>query len=102
MPGGVDHPSVDIELVLSGRRVCSPNRQAAAITGYACDLALTMARSSVERVKDLHLGEAEPACDLQPAQKCLCLLGAARGHEGSRPDSGIARPGEAVIPVKPA
>src|SRR5207248_11084171 len=55
---------------------------------------------SVERVKDVHLGDAKAACYHQPAQKGLRLLHAPRRHEGTRTDASISGPGIAVVPVE--
>src|SRR5205814_420492 len=100
VPGGVDHPSVDVQLVLARGGVGCPDRQAPAIAGHAGDLPLGVAVGAVQRVQDLHPGQREAARDLEPAQEGLRLLGEAGGHEGTRPDPGITWPGMAVVPVE--
>src|SRR5205085_3425474 len=51
-------------------------------------------------VKDVHLGDAEAACYLQPSQEGLRLLRAPRRNEGTRTDASISGPGITVVPVE--
>ena len=100
VPGRLHDPAVHIQLVLFSCRVRSPHRQTLVVARHAFDLALAVTGRAVERVEDVHFGHGEAACDLQPAQKCLCLLRASRGHEGAGSDARVARPRVAVVPVE--
>ena len=98
-PGGVQNPSVAVELVLIGGAVTDPNGLAVGIAGPAWEGVLGGGMAAVQGEKYREAGPLEAAGVQQPGQESAGLLDLADAKKGGDADAGVAGPRIAVVPV---
>lgn len=97
--GGIEHPAVDVELVLGPGGVSDADGTAPQVAGPSLELSLVGRRGADEAEQRPEPGAVEAAGVQQPVQEGSGLLVPAGGQEGGDADAGIAGPGVAVVPV---
>ena len=98
-PGGVEDPSVAVELVLVGGAVADPHGLAVGVARPAFERVLAAGAASVEGEQHRKPRPVEPAGVEQPGQEPAGLVDLAHAEERGDADAGVAGPGEAVVPV---
>src|SRR5919204_389160 len=63
VPASIDHPSVNVELVLLCCCIRRTHRNASSIPGDAFDLSLSMPGGAIHRVEHVHSWKRQPAGD---------------------------------------
>jgi hypothetical protein len=98
-PCGVDHPAVDVELVLMAGGVADPHGSAAVVSGDVVDLPLFRRALAVQGIEDIEPRPGQPAGMQKPMHKGVGFLLLAGVKEAGESDRGVARPREAIVPV---
>ena len=98
-PGGVEDPSVPVELMLVGGAVADPDGLAVGVAGPASEGVLGIGVAAVEGEQHGESGPFESTGVEQPGQEPSRLVDLADAEEGGDADAGVAGPGEPVVPV---
>jgi hypothetical protein len=88
--------------VLVGGGVAEPDRPAARVARPAVERSLGLGMLAVEGEQHGQTRPVEPGRVQQPTHELAGLLGLAGAEERADADAGVARPGEAVVPVADA
>jgi len=99
MPGGVENPTVTVQLVLGSSSVPDADRCASGIAGPVFQQALTGCGAAVEGEEGRKPGTVETAGVEQPGEKAKRFELFPGGEESGDADGSVTGPGVPVVPI---